>query len=213
MKQRPDALGIDFGIQTIDDVDNALHEMSWLTSLQESIEAPAKAKIEALKNDSKAKLKIEIDGQPLTIQQRWEALKNAVLTWCVPHLKQHLANGKKSLKLSHGELKTRKNEAAVKIAEGQTEAEVALEIARCGGLLESLDTLLDQKLVLEGQESGIPFRNLIAIHFVLAKDPIKQEWARRPEHRELLQSLSISVEEQEQFTVCPARAQVATTEE
>lgn len=213
MKARPNALGLDFAVGSLEDVDNCLHEIAWLKSFQESIEAPSKAKIEALKTEAQGKMVVEIDGQTCTIKQRLEALQFALVQWCELSLKDHLPKGKKSLKLSHGELKTRKNEAAVQILDEKTEAEVALEIARTGSLFESVDEMLDQQLVLEGEEAGIPFRKLIAVQFVLAKDPIKQEWARRPEVRELLQSLSISVEEQEQFTVSPAKVQIATVAE
>lgn len=213
MKARPDALGMDISVSSVEDVDHCLHEMAWLTSLQESIEAPSKAKIEAIKSEAQAKLAIEIEGQRCTIKQRWELLKSAVLQWCETQLKIHLPSGKKSLKLSHGELKTRKNEAAVHILDEKTESEVATTIAQAGQLFDSVDQLLSHELVFEGEKIGIPLCRLIAVQFALAKDPIKQEWARRPEVRELLRSLSISVEEQEQFTVSPARVQVATVEE
>lgn len=213
MKPRPETLGAELQLVSLDDINHALEEMAWLTSFQESIEAPAKVKVEALKTQTQNRLVVEIDGKPQTVKQRWEALKAAVLEWCPDNLKDYLPKGKKSLKLSHGELKTRKNEAAVRVLNDQPEDEVALEIARSGELIKAIDELLEHELVLHGKSSGIRLRNLIAVQFVLAKDPIKQEWARRPEVRELLQTLSISVEEQEQFTVSPARVQLATVDE
>lgn len=209
---RPTTLGLEVDPQSVEDIDQCLHEMAYLTSLQESIEAPIKAKIEALKSEAQERMVIDVDGQTLTIKHRWDSLKNSVFRWCQRCLKKHLPEGKKSLSLAHGALKTRKNEAAVRIVDGKTEAAVATEIATSGGLCTAIDELLDAELILEGTKTGIYLRNLITVQFSLAKDPIKQEWLRKPDVRELLKNLSISVEESEQFTIAPAKVQLATTE-
>jgi hypothetical protein len=206
MVERPTRFGTEIAVQTVEDVDAALHEMAWLAAKQKSIEADAEARIETIKTETNDKLVTKIDGAAVSIEDRWNALHAAVHTWCTGQLKQALPPGKKSLKLSHGEIKLRALAAAVEVLKGKNGDDVAFDLARRAEILDRVDKLL------QTQVEGIPLAQLVAVKFVLDKDQIKDEWIKRPANRELLRSLSISViEGTEQITVIPAAVQVATT--
>jgi hypothetical protein len=207
MQARPTTLGRELSLETQADVDAALQEMAWLTAQQKTIEASAQTRIESIKTETQAKLVVEVAGEALKIQERWDALQLAVLKWCETELRSALPPNKKSLKLSHGEIKLRAIQAAVEVLEGKKADDVAFDLARRAEILAKVDRLLQVEV------DGIPLSSLVAVTFVLAKDAIKEAWVKRPDIRETLQSLAISVKEgTEQITLVPAAIQVATTE-
>lgn len=206
MIARPSAVALKPVVASVEDVDAALHEMAWLTAKQKTIEADAEAAAERLKAQAKEKLTVEVDGQTMSIMERWQSLQTAVFAWCDRSLKDALPPNKRSLKLSHGEIKLRAIQATVQTMQGKKPEAVALDLARRADLLAKLDELLQIDL------EGIPLRNLLVIQFALAKDAIRDEWMKRTDVREFLQSCSIFVEEgKEQMTIVPAAVQVATT--
>lgn len=207
---RPATLGRTLQLTSTIDVDAALHEMSWLTMRQRSIEADAKALIEDVKLKTDQQLVCEVDGESMTIRDRWDALQKAVFAWAKKGLAKALPANKKSLKLSHGELKTRSLPAAVVMLEGKKAEDAAVAIAREGGLMQQLDTLLEAKV------HGTQLGQLIAVQVTLNKDGIKANFdpETKAKLHEFLQGLAISVEAgQQQVTIVPADLKVSADSE
>lgn len=207
MKERPDALGVELALTSVEDVDKALHEMSWLTLEQRRIEDPSKARIQSEMAATQAKLVVEVAGKPMTIKERWEALSTAILTWAKKGLKPVLPPGKKSLALSHGVIKTRDLAAAVEMLQGAKADVAATAIAKAAGILKGLEPLLDQPL------HGVRIGRLISVKVELDKAAIKEAWdeEERPELVAFLKSLSISVSAgKTQISIEPADLQVTT---
>lgn len=205
MLNRPEAIGLKINLESIEDVDAALHEMGWLNGRKNQVEADHQAKIEAIKQDAQSKMVVEIEGKTLTFDERFEELADAVHEWCAKNLKGHLPPNQKSKKLSHGVLKLRGLPAAVGILEGKKPADVALSLAREAGILAGVDELLAREV------DAFPLSKLLVAEFSLAKDAIKAEAAKSPEFAEFLKSRAITIEnDRSQITVEPAAVQVST---
>lgn len=217
---RPAKLGHDFAIASKDDVDDALHEMAWIAAEQEIRTAKARKQIEAIKTQTDESLFVEIDGKEVAFADRWKALNDAVFGWASAHLKEELPANKKTLKLSHGELKLRALAAAVAMLEGKSGDKVAFELANDAGLIAAADKALKKTLpVTDAKGEMLPDVDPIALSSIvrliptLDKKAIQELWVRRPEIREFLQTLSISVTtDEEQISINPAALQVATEE-
>lgn len=205
MLNRPEAIGLEIKLESVEDVDAALHEMGWLNAKQCQVEGDAQAKIEVIKNEAQARMVVEIEGQSLTFKERFDALWGAVHGWCESQLKSVLPLNKRSAKLSHGELKLRALPAAVALIDGKKPADVARGLAREAGILADVDELLAREI------DGVPLSKLLAVEFTLAKDAIKAEAEKTPDFAEFLRARSITVETgSEQITIVPAAVQVAT---
>lgn len=205
MLKRPEAIGLEINLETLEDVDAALHELGWLAGQKSRIEADAQAKIEAIKKDAQSKMVVEIEGKTPTLDERSEKLSDAVHAWCEKNLKGHLPPNQKSKKLSHGVLKLRGLPAAVGILEGKKPADVAMGLAREAGILPDVDKLLAREV------ERFPLSKLLVVDFSLAKDAIKAEAAKNPKFAEFLAARSIKIEnDRSQITVEPAAVQVAT---
>ncbi len=203
MLSRPDAIGLEVAVKSQDDADAALHEMAYLTFLQRRIEDESRLKIERIKEETDARLKVEISNTPVTIAERWKVLSEKLHAWCVNHLKKHLPPNKKSLKLAHGELKLRCLPATVQMLEGAKPDDVAKAIAADAGLVEKLDKLLD------GSIDGLPIRDLITVSFSLRKDSIKERWEKSDAAKAALQKRLITVADGlDQITLVPIELQV-----
>lgn len=205
MLPRPEKLGLEFTVASEEDADALLHEMAWLTGKQALIEGEAQAKIEAIKKDAQSRMVLDIDGETVSFKDRYNALWDALHAWCVKSLKAVLPANKRSLKLSHGELKLRALPTAVQFSKGAKPADVARNVAREAGLLAKVDELLAIEL------DGVPVAKLLAVEFVVAKDAIKAEVEKNPGFVAVLKKWSISIEsDTEQITIAPAAIQVAT---
>lgn len=205
MLTRPSALGIDFGLTSTDDVDAALHEMSWITARGESLDNDARVRIEAIKKETDAKHIVEIDGQTITLRDRWNQLFNAVYAWCTPGLKKALPANKKTLALSHGEIKLRQLPAAVAILEGGNADRIAFDAVTKAGIVSAVDRLMKKTIDVPNADQ-IQLSQIVSVKFELNKNAIKDLWSKRPETRQVLRDLLISVEDgQEQITISPAQ--------
>lgn len=205
MVPRPTKLALDISLKTPEDVDAALHEMGWLRSRQQQIEAADQEKIERLKAECQKKLTVEIDGQSVTFADRWNQLWDAVHKWSVKSLKSILPAGKKTAKLSHGEIKLRTMPAAVQPLEGANVDKIAKELARDAGVLKGLEELLQAPV------DGVPVCKLITVKFAIAKDAIKDELDRSPQFAEVLKKRRLAVVSGiEQITVEPAAVQLTS---
>lgn len=206
MLNRPEAIGLNISLESIEDVDAALHEMGWLAAKQSQIEGDGQAKIEAIKNEAQARMVVEVEGQRLTFKERFDALWGAVHGWCESQLKGVLPLNKRSAKLSHGELKLRALPAAVALIDGKKPADVARGLAREAGILSEIDRLLS-----ETEIDGVRLSKLLSVEFVLAKDAIKAEAEKTPDFADFLRARSITIETgSEQITIVPALVQVTT---
>ena len=127
---RPDALGLDVSVKSLDDVDPVLHELSWLYSEQERLDAMAKQKIDSIKKEFQEKAVVTIadtteGGEDIedvvTFADRIEALEKPLGTWVSKNLRKHLTGKKKSIDLPHGTIGLRQQPLVIEIPEGSSE--------------------------------------------------------------------------------------------
>ncbi|MBX3448212.1 MAG: host-nuclease inhibitor Gam family protein [Planctomycetaceae bacterium] len=203
MTQRPNALGVDSAITTLDDVNAALHELGWLTQQSAAVDARTKSAIEQLKQTACEKLAVDIGGQRITFADRAAALRTRLEDWCREHLASHLPEGAKTLELSHGRIGTRKAPAAVAFATGETEKSVMSSIDKRAKLQSLLSKLL---LTVLG---SLTLGRLIRLKPELDKVSIKKAWAEGKRQQQTLKSVGLSVEtERDEFVIEPAAVEV-----
>lgn len=193
---RPKALGPELGLKTIDDVDQALHELAWCQHQEAAISAGTKQAIDQLKKDreSLSELKIEATGETeaephkTTLGERAAALEEAIKEWAKAHLNEHLAKGSKTLKLPHGEVAYKLQPLAIGYAEGATEKTVVAAIEQKSKLAAlALNLLKKTKL------GSFVLSQLVRLTPSLDKDGIKAAWDAAPKSRATLKGLGIIV--------------------
>jgi Bacteriophage Mu Gam like protein len=127
---RPDALGLEISVKSLDDVDPVLHELSWLHSEQDRLDALAKQKIDSIKKEFQEKAVVnipagafgELSESTMTIADRIESLEKPLATWVAKNLRKHLDGRKKSIDFPHGTIGLRQQPLVVEIPEGTSEA-------------------------------------------------------------------------------------------
>lgn len=205
---RPTALSSEFHLQTLDDVDAALHELGWCRHREAAIDADTKARIEALKSAQGMLKSLKVgDDQtvPTTLADRAAKLEAALVKWGEKHLQKHLEKGSKTLQLPHGEVAIKLQPLAVALAEGVKEKAVYAALDRKTKFLFLLANLL-KKITL-----GV-FRldQIISLKPDLDKNAIKDAWERNPKSRGTLKSLGLIVTGGEDAVVAtPAKVKVS----
>lgn len=205
MPARPSALGAEFELKTIDDVDAALHEMGWCRLLDSQVDAAMKARIEALKTSLEGQRDLQIGEQQTTLSERAVALEAALIKWGGKQLKKHLPPDSKTLKLPHGEMSFKLQPLAVSLGEGVTEKAVVASIDKKTKLLQLAANLL-KKIAL----GAFHLDQLVRVTPSLDKDGIKTAWAENPKSRGTLKGLGIIVTGGEDAVcVAPSKLTVA----
>ncbi|MEI8017493.1 MAG: host-nuclease inhibitor Gam family protein [Schlesneria sp.] len=127
---RPDSLGLEVSVKSLDDVDPVLHELSWLHSEQDRLDALAKQKIDSIKKEFQEKAVVTIcdtteGGEDIedtvTFADRIDALEKPLGTWVAKNLRKHLDGKKKSIDFPHGTIGLRQQPLVVEIPEGTSE--------------------------------------------------------------------------------------------
>ena len=111
-------------LKTLDDVDEALHELSWIDHQLQKLKASAQQEIDALKLRQADRFICQIDGEMMPMVKRRDAVELLVRAWCDAHLAGHLVDDKKSRDLPHGVVGFRQSPLKVELGDGVTEAAV-----------------------------------------------------------------------------------------
>jgi hypothetical protein len=188
---RPQTLDAEFKIESLDDVDAALHELGWCQHREAAIDAETKAKIEAIKTaQSKLKeLSFGLDDEAATtLEKRAATLTAALLKWSDKHLQKHLPKGSKTLQLAHGELSLKLQPLSVVFAEGVKEKDVYAELDRKTKFFALVLNLL--KKITLGQFN---LSQIIRLKPDINKDALKDAWERNPKSRGTLKGLGLVV--------------------
>ena len=101
---RPDAIGSEISVKSIEDADLVLAELSWLQNEKDRLDAVTKQKIEALKTEYQQKAVVTVEGERLAIADRAAALMGPLIKWVVKNVASHFKGKKKSIDLAHGTL-------------------------------------------------------------------------------------------------------------
>jgi phage host-nuclease inhibitor protein Gam len=106
-------------LNSVADVDCALHEMAFLDVVAARANATAQLQIGFAKERCAAALVVDVDGTPTPLADRKMALENATLKFCDAHCTAVLEGVKgKTRRLTHGEIKWKKSPAKLGFIEG-----------------------------------------------------------------------------------------------
>lgn len=201
MIPRPETLGSELKLQTLADVDAALHELGWCRQQTAEVEARTQATVDRLKAEAQQRLEVEIEDEAVFIAERTAALEAALVTWCGAKLAGHLAEtGKQSLTLAHGTIGTRSLPDAV-VCDDKA---VLAAVKKRGGLVGLIDTLLETAL------GAITLANVIKLKPEVSKTAAKAAWAKSARHQQTLKSLGVVVEtDRSSWVIEPAAIEVA----
>ncbi|QDT98047.1 host-nuclease inhibitor Gam family protein [Gimesia aquarii] len=133
-------LGADPVIQTEEDLNKALNELSFLNAFDQSVNATCTRYIEKLKQESEQRKYVLIDDQdPVTITSRRELLHERVNEYCKANRSSLMEGKKKTKSFPHGSVSFKDQPAKVEYRSGLKEADSL-------GLLDKLmqSTLVEQ---------------------------------------------------------------------
>jgi hypothetical protein len=197
--------GASVELKTIDDVDLALHELSWLDHAEETLAAACKVRLDQVKTDFEKQRAIEIEGKATTIGARRELLEKAVQGWAKKQLPKHLERDSKTLNLPHGTLSLRVQPLAVAFNEGVDEKDVLNTIERKVKLTERIATWLSKV-----QIGSFWLSQIVTLKPQLNKSAIKSAWASSRVGHRTMQSLGIQVTGgEDELSIKPAAYHVA----
>jgi phage host-nuclease inhibitor protein Gam len=197
MATRPDALGLEIKITSIDDVDAILHELSWLEQEQAKLNALAKQKIDAVKlefqNRSVVLISAEMDGdaaQTMTINERVSALKKPLEAWIVKHAEKHCKGKKRSFDLPHGTIGLRQQPLTIDVSKHSSVAKVLDAIdAESDSMITTIRSWVVKKL----KSLSCLVGDLIKIETTLNLKGIKEAYDEKRLSREQIESLGLTI--------------------
>lgn len=118
-------LGVDPVIETDDDLDLVLYELSYLRAVNQSIDARINEQIEAIKQEHEGKKvvfqTVDPDGGTnglITIDNRLEQLNTVATKYCKANKKKMIQGTKKTKKFPHGSISFNKQRDAVGYQKG-----------------------------------------------------------------------------------------------
>jgi phage host-nuclease inhibitor protein Gam len=158
---RPDALGAEIAVASLDDADRVLHELSWLANEQARLDALAKQKIDEIKKDFGAKAVVEIDGELVTFEDRVAALTAPLNEWVTANIAEHLPAKKKSLELPHGTLGLRQQPVVAEFGQDETKQSILDRIDQTTGLVTHVNGILARNVSTLGK--SVQGRDLLKI--------------------------------------------------
>lgn len=131
-------------LKTLDDVDQALHELSYLEHERQRSEIICQQELDAVKQRQADKFVLQIDSELLPISQRQETVSNLVTEWCDKQLQSHLPEGKKSIDLPHGTLGLRALPLKIECDEGVAPKNVLEKLDKKTNFWQCLTDLLSK---------------------------------------------------------------------
>lgn len=167
---RPNALGLDVSIESLDDADLILAELSHLSGEQARRKAALDQRIATLKTESDAAATVEVEGQTLTLAERTATLIDTLGPWLLAHVGEHLPPKKKSLELLHGTIGLRQQPAVAQFGEDVTEQWVLDQIEEATGLITAVNAILDRKIPTLGK--SVTGRDVLKLEVVPALKPM-----------------------------------------
>lgn len=127
-----ECLGVDPVIESVEDLDKAIYELSFLGALDSSIDARCTEQIESLKSQYEKKKVLPLaPGRIVYIKERVEQLTTLVCDYCRANRSQLLEGKKKTTTLPHGSVSFKDQPAKVEYRAGLKEAD-------CMNLLDKL---------------------------------------------------------------------------
>lgn len=124
MPPRPEAIGLNIVVKTIDDVDPILHELAWLQNEKARLDAIVREKTDAITKEHEPKYSLLIEGQSVTIAKRTEDLTAAVKPWIVSHIAKHFVGKKRSIDKAHGTVGLRQIPMVIELKSDTSEEKV-----------------------------------------------------------------------------------------
>ena len=121
---RPSAIGLKIELNTLEDVDNALAELSYLQNQGAIVAAETKSAIDKIKTQMADKLNITVEGESHSLTGRIVDLESALETWIESKIKEHLKDDKKSIDLAHGTVGIRQRPLSIELAKGKKAEDV-----------------------------------------------------------------------------------------
>jgi hypothetical protein len=169
---RPTALGADIVVESLEDADRVLHELSWLVNEQARLDALAKQRIDEIKRDFGAKAVVEIDGEEVSIEDRIAALSEPLGEWVEANIANHLSAKKKSLELPHGTLGLRRQPVVAEFGEDESKQSVLDRIDQTTGLVTAVNGILARNVPNLGK--SVQGRDLLKIEVAPAMKQMQE---------------------------------------
>lgn len=137
--------------QSLNDVETALHEMSYIASLKSTVKASVAQQCELVKLDGEKRLVIPVAGEKVSVHPRAKELESAVASYCNDHRDEILDGLKtKSRKLTHGTLAWKKQPKHIGFTDDAAPEQLA----------EKIDKAADEKTAGGGGLRGALMRSL-----------------------------------------------------
>lgn len=177
--QRPKALGAKLQLKTIDQVDAALAELQWLRQRSAAISSEIKEEQAAIVKSHEKQLRITVDGQAVTLNERATALEACVVEWANKNLKAHLEGDSKTLRLDHGAISAKTQQMAIEVSEDTDEAAVLQELDGATGYCTWLTAFLCRAMagmtsLLKGDSNKITHGDFLTVKVELSRAKILQ---------------------------------------
>lgn len=131
-------------LKSLEDVDQAMHELSWLDHEDERRNAICQQEINALKTKQADRFTVQIEGELMPLAHRRQFVEQQVAKWCDKHLATHLPEDKKSMAIAHGELGYRAQPMKVELGEGVKADDVLDKLDRKTSFKECIMDLLSK---------------------------------------------------------------------
>lgn len=129
-------------LKSLFDVDQALHELSWVRHEQRKIDAAIQQEIDKLKGERQSKYQVMINGSESSLAERQSSLQQSLTTWCNHYLDGHLeTEPKKRLDLPHGRVGQRTLPLAIECSEGVKPKDVFDKLDRKCGFREKINEI------------------------------------------------------------------------
>lgn len=128
-------------LKTLEEIDQALYELSWIDHQQRIIDAQNQQEIDALKKSQASRFDLLVEGVPTTLAERRQTVSAAIQVWSGKHLDEHLVEPKRSLDLPHGTVGKRSLPLAIECSEGVKPRDVIDKLDHKTGFRQAITDL------------------------------------------------------------------------
>lgn len=165
---RPEGLGLEVNLESLDDVELAVREMAWNKARRDQLAAECEAAVGRVIAQYQDKAAIDIDGQRVELVKRFERLRAGVLEYA-NRSAAGLFQGKQSLNLPFGCIGYRTHQPILQFAEGHDAKTVLAKVEKELGLSAKIVAWLGRLKVCD-----IPLQRLVKLKPEFSKTAVNE---------------------------------------
>lgn len=182
-----DILPVDGSIQSVDEAEIALRELSFILAHVKSLKAACALRLDQVRDDYASQMHIVIDGQEVDYVRRSKQLDAALETFADANADTLFPGKSKSYEFMHGTIGHAKSPDKLEVMTGQSAGGIVKRITEKFGLMTKVAIVLASHIV------DIPLDWILRVKFELNTALLKEQYKNKKIDKDQLRKVGLKI--------------------